>query len=51
MASRVMFDLAIFAISDNKTTEKEILHGITLLYKVVFPQKLVELCFYKTEVT
>lgn len=35
IASCVMFDLAIFAISDNKNTEKEILCGITQFYSVV----------------
>lgn len=30
-----MLDLAIFARSDNKNSEKEILHGITQFYSVV----------------
>lgn len=50
IAPRVMFDNAIFAVSDNKGTEKEILHGITQFYKVAVLWQLAELRFYKTEV-
>lgn len=39
--SLTVFDFAIFEISDNRNTGKEILHGITLFYTLVVPQKLV----------